>query len=254
MFCSFWCKGNLREFGLAATCSQHRAESSFRAPQATEMHQWVPSGPPGPTAPLGQTTGVITAEQIEASEPILWWRAHSFEVGDHIQMHHCFSLNLIVVPDVGGHGVCTHTPLVPGALMPSYSACWPWIAKSPDYSHRNNTFINAAYCSHLSDTEISDQKYKHWFFSYLFSYSVLFTTLRFFSSLKQAFDLNDFFILASACDTLTIFLFKCTPLCFFSASAEKNLQGFTPDNSQGGKEQRLTPFYYSLICFLWSTN
>lgn len=135
-------------------------------------------------------------------------------------MHHCFSLNLTVVPNMGASGICTCTLHVPRALMPSYWPQWPRTGKCSDYSPRNNTFISAAYCSHLRDTEISDQK--HWFFFFLLN---LLQFIIYYSTVLQQPQTNTSFkCLSHACDPLTISLFKGTPFCLCSVSATKLTQ------------------------------
>lgn len=135
-------------------------------------------------------------------------------------MHHCFSLNLTVVPNAWAHGVCTCTVHVPGALMPSYWPCWPQTGKCSDYSPRNSMFISAAYCSYLTDTQISDQKYKLDSFFPINSPAVYHSLLYSPSAASNTW----FKCLSHARDPLTISLFKGTPVCLCSASATKLTQ------------------------------
>lgn len=115
----------------------------------------------------------------------------------------------------------THTPL-PGLAPAFLLTVRGTTEKSRNYSHK--VFINAACSSHLSDTEVSDQKYEtqtSTFFLLTFLHNALFTTLQSFSSLRWAFDLNHLSLLSSVYNALTIFLFKDIPLCICSNSATK---------------------------------
>lgn len=130
------------------------------------------------------------------------------------------------------------------ALLPARLSC---MEQSPSCSH------NPACSWHPADTEISAEVKAHIliFFPNILLHKGLFTTLQSFCSLKQAFNLNPFFLPSSAFDILTTFLFMDTPLCLCFVS-DKKPTGLSQLLTT--KEKKRDQLFYHLICFIQSIH